>query len=48
MSAPALPNTGFWLRPAWLWEDSKIDIPQAYIEIRGLSDEQSGRIDELL
>lgn len=39
---------GFWLRPVWLWEDSQIDVLQAYIEIRGLSDEQSGQIDGLL
>jgi Uma2 family endonuclease len=39
---------GFWLRPAWLWQDSQVDFLQAYLEIRGLTAEQADEIDKLL
>lgn len=39
---------GFWLRPSWLWEESRVDFLQAYLEIRGLTADQVDQIDKLL
>lgn len=39
---------GFWLRLSWLWRTEEIDPYAAFYEIRGLSAEQAGQIQELL
>ena len=39
---------GLWLRPSWLWQTEEIDPFAAFCQIRGLSAEQVGQIQELL
>lgn len=40
--------TGFWLRPAWLWQAGSLDPFLLFCEIRGFSPEQAQQFQEML
>jgi Uma2 family endonuclease len=40
--------SGFWLRPAWLWQADTLDPLTTFFEMRGLSTEQAQQIQQLL